>query len=173
MARGLPPEQRDQILGDLVHEKAQEEIRKQGLVRATPKRVLSKMIQDIGEEVVDPKLGWTRVEAVIRRLFNEAMAGKIQAAEVLLDRGWGKVPTPIDIDITGEVRKVVVGAGLSWDDISSDPILRTLVETSGLHEDELKMLNAGESDGEPRVIDATYTESQSRVDSTEDRGNPS
>jgi len=164
LARGLPPEKRDEIVGDLIVKKAKET----GYKQRTDKRVLANLIRDIGEEVIDPNLGWTRVEALIRRLYNEAMAGKIQAAELLLDRGWGKVPTPVDVDISGEVRKLTINAGLTWDVISADPLLRQLIELSGVTPDEAVLLE-GEY-AELGSAGPALPEGESRTDSPQSGG---
>ena len=164
LAKGLTPEKRDEVLGEVIIQKA----KVAGYGRRTDKRVLANMIRDIGEEVIDPKLGWTRVEALIRRLYNEAMAGKIQAAELLLDRGWGKIPTPVDVDISGEVRKLTINAGISWDVISSDPLLKQLIELSGVTPDEAVLLE-GEY-AELGSAGPSLSESESGANSSQDRG---
>jgi hypothetical protein len=59
---------------------------------------LAQHVRDIGSEVIDAATGWTRLDAMIRRLFADAMGGKTQAAEIILERGWGKVMLPVEVD---------------------------------------------------------------------------
>jgi hypothetical protein len=132
----------------------------------TQKRLLARLIQDVGDEVVDPKLGWSRLEALVRRLYNDAIAGHVSSAELLLNRGWGKVPTPVEIDVSGEVRQLVLQAGVSWDQIAKDPVLKSLLESSGVSPAEMSLLES--VDGKSRIIDATFSESQVGVGEEED-----
>ncbi|HEY4723942.1 MAG TPA: DUF5681 domain-containing protein [Anaerolineae bacterium] len=60
---------------------------------------LAQHVRDIGSEVVDAATNWTRLDAVLRRLYNDAMDGKAPAADILLERGWGKVIQPIDVTV--------------------------------------------------------------------------
>lgn len=101
-------------------------------------RILQDLIQEIGREVVSPQQGWTRIEAVVRRLYADAMAGKTPATSLLLERGWGRVPQPLKVDFQTELKQVVEDAGLTPDEIANDPLLSQLI--------------AGP------VIDAEYTE---------------
>lgn len=92
---------------------------------------LGRLIRDIGDEVIDPKTGWTRIEAVIRRLFQEALSGKVQSTDLLLERGWGKVPATLDIDMKAEVTHVLEQTGISLEDAFKDPMLKNLLEAAG------------------------------------------
>lgn len=109
---------------------------------------LQRLIQDIGQEVVDPKTGWTRIVAVIRRLYAEAMLGRVPAISLLLERGWGKSVVPIQVDVRTELRRIVTESHLTPEDIESDPILRELFETvegSVLDSQPIGFLSDGES----------------------------
>lgn len=56
---------------------------------------LADHVRQIGSELVDDE--WTRLDLVVRSLYAEASAGKPQAAQIVLDRGWGKVPLAVDV----------------------------------------------------------------------------
>lgn len=62
----------------------------------------------LGEE----KDGKTAAQAILMALRAKAAKGDVRAAEVLLDRGWGKVKQPIDgnfnLGMTLTVNKVIV-----------------------------------------------------------------
>jgi hypothetical protein len=65
----------------------------------------AELVRKIGDEI-DPKSGYTNLELVIRNLFWTATsehildaASAVRAANVLLDRGWGKPPQPIEGEI--------------------------------------------------------------------------
>lgn len=60
-------------------------------------KALAEQIRAIGDEVVDKRVGWTRLEVVLRRLYSDAMAGRHGATQILLDRGWGR-PLPADTE---------------------------------------------------------------------------
>lgn len=45
--------------------------------------------------------GLSAAEAVLRSLFNKALKGDVRASEVLLERGWGKVPNNLDLTSKG------------------------------------------------------------------------
>jgi hypothetical protein len=90
-------------------------------------RQLQDLIREIGNEVVDEEKGWTRVIGVVRRLYYDAMQGKTQATALLLERGWGKVPTPIQMDMKAEVLEIMESTGLTQQEIQNDPILREIM----------------------------------------------
>lgn len=66
---------------------------------------LAQHVRDIGSEVIDAATGWTRLDAMLRRLYADAMSGKAQAADILLERGWGKVMQPVEVDWRVEARQ--------------------------------------------------------------------
>lgn len=99
---------------------------------------LSKIIRDVGAEIVDPELGLTRIQAVVRSLYADAVAGKTAAAEILLERGWGKVATPVRIDVKGEVTGILSEAGISIAEASADPVMRALLTDGGIIEGEFE-----------------------------------
>lgn len=92
---------------------------------------LQRYIREIGEEVIDPQSGWTRIGAVIRRLYADALQGKTQAADLLFERGWGKAVQPVQLDVEAEARQLIISMGLSRADIESDPVLRELLTVEG------------------------------------------
>lgn len=72
---------------------------KTGNPNGRPKKLpeLDKLLADVlGEE----KDGITAAEAILKALRSKATKGDIRAAEVLLDRGWGKAKQSIDIEAT-------------------------------------------------------------------------
>lgn len=54
----------------------------------------------LGEE----QKGVTAAEAILKSLFNKALKGDTRAAEILLDRGYGK--TKQNVDITSEGKSI-------------------------------------------------------------------
>ena len=85
---------------------------------------LAQHVRDIGSEVIDAATGWTRLDAMIRRLFADAMGGKTQAAEIILERGWGKVMQPVEVDWRVEA----VQAGVTED--QANAIYAAMVEAA-------------------------------------------
>lgn len=69
----------------------------------------------LGEE----KDGKTAAQAILMALRAKAAKGDVRAAEVLLDRGWGKVKQPIDgnfnVGMTLTVNKVIVSKNVKPD----------------------------------------------------------
>lgn len=54
-------------------------------------------------------LGGTEMEQVIRALFLRAKKGDTRAAEILLDRGYGKAKQTIDVTTIEEKQVMVIG----------------------------------------------------------------
>ena len=72
-------------------------INKEGRPKKLPE--LDKLLADVlGEE----KDGITAAEAILKALRAKATKGDIRAAEVLLDRGWGKAKQSMDITSDGK-----------------------------------------------------------------------
>lgn len=74
---------------------------KTGNPNGRPKKLpeLDKLLADVlGEE----KDGITAAEAILKALRSKATKGDIRAAEVLLDRGWGKAKQSMDITSGGD-----------------------------------------------------------------------
>lgn len=88
---------------------------------------LSGLIREIGEETIDVQKGWTRLEAVVRRLYSDALSGKTAAQALLFERGWGKVPTPVQLDMRGEILTLMEKTGLTVDELGTDPVLKEIV----------------------------------------------
>jgi len=93
-------------------------------------------VRDIGDEVIDERTQWTRIDAVIRRLYADAISGKHQHAEIILERGWGKVPQPVQLDVTEELRRLMQELNLTPTDIASDPALSMLFGMAGVKVDK-------------------------------------
>lgn len=93
-------------------------------------------VRDIGAEVIDERTQWTRIDAMIRRLYADAISGRHQHAEIILERGWGKVPQPIQLDVTEELRRMMRDLNLTPIDIASDPALALVCEFFGVNVDE-------------------------------------
>ena len=91
-------------------------------------RQLQDVIQEIGNEVVEPVQGWTRLILIIRRLYSDASLGKTAAAELLFERGWGRVPQPVNLDMQAELLGIIVGSGLTMAEAAADPVLGQLIE---------------------------------------------
>jgi len=104
---------------------------------------IAAMIREIGNEPVEGSPGWTRIEAVIRSTFIDAMSGNNGARELLLERGWGKVPTPVEVDIRNSFLTVSRDMGLTRDDIESDPVLATLAQQNGVVIENLPVVKMG------------------------------
>lgn len=98
-----------------------------GTSRSREAHQLQELIQQIGSEQIDPQTGWTRIEAVVRKVYAEAMHGKINAMELLFNRGWGRVPMPVKINIQAELSKALAESGLSNEEAQADPLLRFLL----------------------------------------------
>lgn len=123
-----------------------------GLQRGTPQSMavaresvqtyrdsLANHVRQIGQEVIevrDPKTGetvkWTRIDAVVRRMYADAMGGKTAAQELIFERGWGKVAAPVQIDLKAEFTQIVKDSGLKWEEIMQDPILGAIAQSAGV-----------------------------------------
>lgn len=97
---------------------------------------LAEIIRAIGSEQIDPQTGWTRVAVVVRRLYSEAMSGKVDAAKLLFERGWGLMPKPIQVSVRAEIVQHIQEAGLTLAQAWQDPVMREVMETNGLTVDE-------------------------------------
>lgn len=87
---------------------------------------LQRIIQQIGNEEVDPQTGWTRIVAIIRQLYLKALKGDLRAMALLFERGWGKAVVPVTVDVHAELRELRVQMNLSDADIQADPVLREI-----------------------------------------------
>ena len=56
---------------------------------------IAELVRTIGNEVLDEQRNWTRIDVLLRKLYQDANNGKHAAAQIILDRGWGNVPQPI------------------------------------------------------------------------------
>ena len=72
---------------------------KSGNPKGRPKKLpeLDKLLADVlGEE----KDGVTAADAILRKLRAMAASGNIRAAEILLDRAYGKAKQTVDMEVT-------------------------------------------------------------------------
>lgn len=92
---------------------------------------LGRLVREIGDEVIDRDTGWTRIEAVIRRIYQDALSGKAAQQELLLERGWGKVPASLDVDLRTEVSAMLSDSGLTPELAAQDPIMLALMQSAG------------------------------------------
>lgn len=91
-----------------------------GNPKGRPKKLpeLDKLMADVlGEE----KDGVTAAEAILKKLRQMASTGNLRAAEILLDRGYGKPKQQMDVATSGE-QKFEVSVKITADDLRSDPI---------------------------------------------------
>lgn len=56
---------------------------------------IAELVRSIGNEVLDEQRNWTRIDVLLRKLYQDANNGKHAAAQIILDRGWGKPAQPI------------------------------------------------------------------------------
>lgn len=90
-------------------------------------RRLQGLIREIGDEQVSEQLTWTRIEAVVRSLYAESLKGKVPAMQLLFERGWGRVPLPVSLDIRTEMLEIMKATGLTPAEIEGDPVLREIM----------------------------------------------
>ena len=95
-------------------------------------RELSDLIMAIGNEVIDINTGWTRMTALVRRLYADGLSGKHEATKILLERAYGKVPKPIQLSVRTEILSIISQQGLTLADAAQDPILAELLKAQGL-----------------------------------------
>lgn len=100
---------------------------------------LANHVRSIGQETIearDPKTGevqkWTRIDAVVRRMYADAIGGKTAAQELIFERGWGKVAAPVQIDLKAEFTQIVKESGLRWEEVLRDPILAAIAHSAGV-----------------------------------------
>ena len=78
-------------------------INKEGRPKKLPE--LDKLLADVlGEE----KDGITAAEAILKALRAKATKGDIRAAEVLLERGWGKAKQTVNMEIEADGLKSIL-----------------------------------------------------------------
>lgn len=80
-------------------------------------RSLAQLVKDIGEETIknsDGTINMSRLEIAIRRHWTDAMQGDRNKLELLLERGWGKVPSQLDMT---DWRKQAQDAGAKSEDV--------------------------------------------------------
>lgn len=75
---------------------------------------LPKLDELLAAVMSEERNGLTAAEAVIRSLLVKATKGDVRAAEVLLDRAFGKVKQPTDITSGGEPIRVL--PPIAWTD---------------------------------------------------------
>lgn len=73
---------------------------------------LSDTVRRIGNEI-DEKTGLTRLESLLRRLYQDARNGKVAAAALILERGWGKTPIFMELNWREEARQLIASGRLT------------------------------------------------------------
>ena len=101
--------------------------RKAGLSRAD----LARLFRQIGEEIHEGTEDMPRVEALIREIYRDAFTGDKDARQTVFERGWGKVPTPVEVDVRGHIQDTIETSGVPIDVIARDPLARSLAESAG------------------------------------------
>lgn len=93
---------------------------------------LANMIRMIGEELVkdDPQIN--RIEAVVRALYYRAEMGSDTAASLLLERGWGKVPT-LQVNVGYELIRKAQAMGIKPEDVMTSVELTEVFQSSGVN----------------------------------------
>lgn len=89
-----------------------ERINKKGAPHKLPQ--LDVLLADVlGEE----KDGVTAAQAILMALRSKAAKGDVRAAEVLLERGWGKVKQQMDVNANVKSDSVTRLEGLTFDQL--------------------------------------------------------
>lgn len=105
-------------------------------------KVLAEYVREVGEEIADKKSGETRIEKVIRRLYEDAAAGKVEAARLVVERGWGKAPLEIEAEksaaeMHAELLQIARECGV---DPESDPVAFAILK---FYEEKAREENGG------------------------------
>jgi hypothetical protein len=99
---------------------------------------LAQHVRQIGNEELEIRGAdgqiqkWKRIDAVVRRLYSDAISGKVAATELIFERGWGKVAAPVQIDLKAEFSQIVQSSGLSWQEIIRDPVMMQIAQAAGM-----------------------------------------
>lgn len=99
---------------------------------------LANHVRAIGQEEIEVRgpdgqpQKWTRIDAVVRRMYADAIGGKTAAQELIFERGWGKVAAPVQIDLKAEFTQIVRESGLRWEEVLKDPILAAIAKSAGV-----------------------------------------
>lgn len=135
-------------------------------------RLIAERIRVLADEVIgEGGNKTTRLDALLRRLFAEAIGGKISAAELLLDRGYGRVPATVELDIQSEVRQIVMQSGVPLSVLKDDPYMRMLLEAADSEdlfvEGEVRLLEDAIGN-RPQDVQAVVGQDTDGTDSAED-----
>lgn len=104
-------------------------------------KVLAEYVRSIGEEIAEKKTGLTRLEKMLRRLYDDGTNGKVEAARLLLERGWGKPPVEIITKSASEKKAELLHMAHDANiDINNDPVLSAILE---LFEEQEREENGG------------------------------
>lgn len=78
--------------------------------RAPIGKSLAEAVRRVGEETVvrGKYKGLTRLDALVRSLYEQGNRGNARAAAVLMDRGWGKPLQPVAGDDDGGPIRILV-----------------------------------------------------------------
>jgi len=98
---------------------------------------LAQHVRDIGSEIIDEHSGWTRLDAMIRQLYDDARYGRERSAEVVLSYGWGKPIQPIaQVPVwEEEARRLIAEGSLTREGLIAE--LKDFVENAESLADQL------------------------------------
>ena len=111
--------------------------------KKTRRLSLAQEFRKVGDEVVGED-GMTRLHSMIRALYAEAIMGKTSAAEIILERAYGKVPVPIQMDLRTEVTGLLRESGLTLEEARADPLLWEIIQSASIIEGDVKRITAPE-----------------------------
>ncbi len=110
--------------------------RRRSTARPTPEenaltvgRSLAEMVRRVAQETADDESGETRLEQLVRALFAQAASGKAPAAALLLERGWGKTPPALDLDLREQLLQRAKELEIDW---HTDPVLASIFDAAGI-----------------------------------------
>ncbi len=90
---------------------------------------LADAVRRVGGEAAGDEDEQTRLEQLVRALFAQAANGKIQAAALLLERGWGKPPPALDLNLREQLLKRAKELEIDW---PTDPVLAAIFDAAGI-----------------------------------------
>jgi len=97
-------------------------------------RQLSLFARQIGYEIVKSKDGMSemsRLELVLRKAWHDAALGDYHARNFIIERGWGKVPLQLDLNVSEQLQRKAEELGIDW---QQDPALASVVAAAKLAE---------------------------------------
>lgn len=92
---------------------------------------LANLIRTIGEEKVNGDM--TRVEAMIRQIYQDAIEGSESARNMLMDRGWGTlVQKTQSLNLSTQLPNLAKEMNIDEQTIRADPLLLAVFTASGV-----------------------------------------